>query len=178
MNPLIQAMQNCQQFDNQTVYEHCLSVQSIFKDLYNKEFKNYKIPEWFIENFDQIKSKLIDYENILQYTEYHDCGKPFCLSILDNKRHFPNHAKISYEKYLEYFLNEDVAYCILHDMDIHLIKDKEINSFINKYTCTLLFVGLAEILANAKYFGGYDSESFKIKYKQINKRGKAILGKI
>lgn len=63
-------------------------------------------------------------------------------------------------------------------MDIHLIKDKEINSFINKYTCTLLFVGLAEILANAKYFGGYDSESFKIKYKQINKRGKAILNKI
>lgn len=52
MNYLIQAMQNCQQFDNQTVYEHCLFVQSIFKDLYNKEFKNYKIPEWFIENFD------------------------------------------------------------------------------------------------------------------------------
>ncbi len=60
-------------------------------------------------------------------------------------------------------------------MKIHLIKDIEIESFINKYSSTLLFVGFAEILANAKYFGGYDSQSFKIKYKQLDRRGKKIV---
>ena len=168
-------MQECNQFDSQTVYEHGLSVQSVFIDLYNKDFKDYPIPNWLINNFNFIKSKLLNYEQILEYTLFHDVGKPFCIKTVDNIRHFPNHAEVSYDIYNKYFDNKDVAYCILHDMDIHTIKDKDINSFINKYTYTLLFVGLAEILANAKYFGGYDSTSFKIKYKQINKRGNAIM---
>ena len=39
---------------------------------------------------------------------------------------------------------------------------------------SLLLAGLAEIHSNAEMFGGLDSVSFKIKWKQINKRGKAI----
>jgi hypothetical protein len=34
---------------------------------------------------------------------------------------------------------------------------------------------LCEIHANADMFGGINSTSFKIKFKQINKRGKAII---
>lgn len=168
-------MQECNQFDNQTVYEHGLSVQSVFISLYNKNFESYLIPDWFINNFEYLKNNLIKYEDILEYTLFHDVGKPFCLKIENNIRHFPNHAKVSYNIYNQHFNNNDVAYCILHDMDIHLLKDKDINNFINKYTCTLLFVGLCELLSNAKYFGGYDSTSFKIKYKQINRRANSIL---
>jgi hypothetical protein len=39
---------------------------------------------------------------------------------------------------------------------------------------TLLLAGLAEIHANAEMFNGFDSPSFKIKYKQIDRRGRAI----
>ena len=40
---------------------------------------------------------------------------------------------------------------------------------------SLLITGLSEIHANANMFGGIESTSFKIKYKQINSRGKQIL---
>lgn len=40
---------------------------------------------------------------------------------------------------------------------------------------TNLIAGLSEIHANASMFGGIDSTSFKIKWKQISKRGKKIL---
>lgn len=40
---------------------------------------------------------------------------------------------------------------------------------------SLLITGLSEIHANASMFGGIESTSFKIKYKQIDSRGKAIL---
>lgn len=49
---LIKKMKECNQFDNQTIYEHCLAVKDIFIDLFNKDFKEYKLPNWFIDNFD------------------------------------------------------------------------------------------------------------------------------
>lgn len=41
-----------------------------------------------------------------------------------------------------------------------------------------LIAGLAEVHSNAKMFGGMDSTSFKIKWNQINKRGKVICQKL
>lgn len=46
---------------------------------------------------------------------------------------------------------------------------------IPELTISLLVTGLAEIHANAEMFGGLNSIGFKIKYKQINQRGKQIL---
>jgi len=61
------------------------------------------------------------------------------------------------------------------DMDIHLLKDVGVNDFAQKEeAATLLLTGLAEIHSNAEMFGGIESTSFKIKWKQINKRGKKI----
>ena len=61
-------------------------------------------------------------------------------------------------------------------MEIHTIKDKDVKEFIRdpRTAVTLLLVGLAEVHSNAQMFGGIESDSFKIKYKQIAKRGKAI----
>jgi hypothetical protein len=59
------------------------------------------------------------------------------------------------------------------------MKAVEIDEFIkHPEAITLLLAGLAEVHSNAKMFGGIDSESFKIKWSQINKRGKAICRKL
>lgn len=107
----------------------------------------------------------------------HDCGKPLCLTIDDEgKRHFPNHAKISYDVFKSLFEDEIAADLILHDMDIHLLKADGIEEFSKNPNClTHLIIGLAELHSNANMFGGIDSTSFKIKYKCLDSRGKQIL---
>lgn len=64
-------------------------------------------------------------------------------------------------------------------MDIHTIKAKDLDEFSenNSRALTLLLSGLSEIHANAEMFGGLESTSFKIKYKQIDSRGKQIIKK-
>jgi len=61
-------------------------------------------------------------------------------------------------------------------MEIHLLKDAGVPAFAARpQAIALLLTGLAEIHANADMFGGIDNDSFKIKWKQIDKRGRAIL---
>jgi len=64
-------------------------------------------------------------------------------------------------------------------MLIHTIKANDLDEFVqHPEAITLLISGLAETHSNAKMFGGIDSTSFKIKWNQINKRGKAICQKL
>ena len=62
-------------------------------------------------------------------------------------------------------------------MEIHTIKAKDVEYFCRDKTIalTLLIAGLCEVHSNASMFGGIESTSFKIKMKQIEKRGKRIL---
>jgi uncharacterized protein YukE len=63
-------------------------------------------------------------------------------------------------------------------MKIHTLKASQIEKItkeIPNLIISLLITGLAEIHANAEMFGGLNSIGFKIKYKQINQRGKQIL---
>jgi hypothetical protein len=120
---------------------------------------------------------------------YHDIGKPYC-KIYDlndhSKYHFPNHAEISSKTYsnINNGIEDITSLLIRRDMDIHMIKAKDLDSFIgitdldNQIAISLLITGLAEIHANAEMFGGFDSISFKMKYKQIDSRGKQIIKKI
>jgi hypothetical protein len=65
------------------------------------------------------------------------------------------------------------------DMDIHLLKDAGVAEFAKRPQArALLLTGLAEIHANASMFGGFESIGFKSKWKQIDRRGKAILREI
>lgn len=80
--------------------------------------------------------------------------------------------------YRKYVLKNDtvVRRLIKYDMDIHLLKADGVEEFAKRREAiTNLIVGLAEIHANAEMFGGLESTSFKIKWKQIDKRGKQIL---
>lgn len=174
-------MKNCLQTKTQNVLEHGISVHNYFEDIYQHIIKNtplkfnWKLPEWIYEK--HLWENLVDYHDIKLYQIYHDCGKPFCLVIDENKkRHFPNHAQMSNRIWKHLSNNNIVAELISKDMDIHLIKAEQCNDFaLNPLAATLLITGLCEIHSNAEMFGGITSTSFKIKWKQINNRGKKII---
>lgn len=64
---------------------------------------------------------------------------------------------------------------MLMDLDIHCLKADDVKEFINRpEAITLLFVGLSEVHSNSNMFGGLNSTSFKIKWKQIDRRDRAI----
>ena len=183
---LLEAMKTCEQTKGMSVLQHGESVRDYLFDLI-KHLRTgtplkyeWKLPDWVLENKDLILSSLPDNDTLELYTKFHDCGKPFCLKI-DNegRRHFPNHAQISYDIFKSVFDNPVASELILHDMDIHLLKADGVELFSkNPYALTLLLTGLAEIHSNANMFGGIESTSFKIKWKCINQRGKQIINLI
>ena len=184
-NCLIRQMKECPQTDTQSVYEHGVSVKEHIFELISflrtgQIGEGWKLPDWMSEYREQLLASLLPDDIIKAYTVFHDCGKPYCLTIDDNgKRHFPDHAEVSYNIWQYVSNNKTIANLIRMDMKVHTMKAAEIDEFIkHPEAITLLLAGLAEVHSNAKMFGGIDSESFKIKWSQINKRGKAICRKL
>jgi hypothetical protein len=178
-------MQQCQQTVNQSVYQHGLSVYEHTIKLIsllqtNIQSNEFRLPDWFFQYREQILKSLVSEEIIKEYTIHHDCGKPYCLQIDEHgKRHFPNHSETSYQTWLSVQGNDQAAKLMKMDMIIHTMKANDIDDFVkHPEAITLLIVGLAEVHSNAKMFGGIESDSFKIKWGQINKRGKAICKKL
>jgi hypothetical protein len=179
-------MKECQQTKGQSIYEHGISVWEYMDDLLEHLWseappeKEWRIPTWLYQYKWKILEQLLPTHVIEQYCVFHDCGKIFCKTVDENgKMHFPDHAKVSYDTWMDIDGNEQIGRLILMDMDIHKIKDIDIDSFIkNPEAITLLLSGLSEIHSNAEMFGGINSDSFKIKWKQIDKRGKAICRKL
>jgi hypothetical protein len=177
-------MKNCEQMKKLSVLEHGVSVHSYFIDLYNHILLNeelkyeWKLPEWVYDL--NLWALLEDKEVIKNYQIYHDCGKPYCLTIDDEgRKHFPNHAQVSSNIWRELSQSDLEADLMLHDMDIHLMKSNGVEEFQQlPYAATLLLTGLAELHSNASMFGGVSSTSFKIKWKSINKFGKRITNKL
>jgi hypothetical protein len=179
-------MKSCQQNEHQTIYDHGFSVLYHFEQLYSwiiddyephKDIlKGFKLPNWFTQYKERFIEKLAPTWIWYDYTLYHDCGKPRCLTIDENgKRHFPNHAKISADLYRAANGDEEAAKLIEMDMDIHLLKTEGIEEFASRpEAITLLIAGLAEIHSNAIMFGGIESTSFKIKWKHLDKKGQKI----
>jgi hypothetical protein len=55
-------------------------------------------------------------------------------------------------------------------MDFHTLKNEQLEHIANsKYGFSLYLTAWAELIANSKMFGGYDSVSFKIKRKKLIK---------
>lgn len=94
----------------------------------------------------------------------------------NGKVHFPNHAEVSARVWAEHFSNNRVQNLIAMDMIVHTMKADDVPEFAKRSEAvSLLLTALAEVHANSELFGGIESTSFKIKWKQVNKRGAAIV---
>lgn len=176
---LIKDMITCLQTEDITILQHGASVVRKYDEIIRILNDEEELPEnWRISsNFKKLLPFLMSERITKEYQLYHDCGKPYCLEIDDDgKRHFPNHAEVSKQVYLSIGGSEEVANLIAMDMDIHLLKTENIEEFCNRPEwATLILTGISEVHANAEMFGGFDSVSFKIKAKHIDKKLKQIL---
>lgn len=185
---LNQAMESCYQFKDQSVVEYDCSVARYYTDLIqhledqSKLQNKWKLPDWVYDPV--ILEKLLPFQTTVVYLVYHDCGKPYCRVVDDEgKQHFPDHANVSKEVFDQLsqnhqFFNDDalVSKLIAEDMDVHLLKGDGVPEFSQRDTAaTQLLAGLSELHSNATMFGGLDSVGFKSKWKNLNRRGKAIV---
>lgn len=178
-------MRSCKQMEGLSVLEHGESVARHYADLHAHLTQGapleleWRLPDWLesIGARREIIRRLLPLETAQTYQVYHDCGKPYCLTFDDEgRRHFPNHAEVSYQTWRGIGGGEQVARLMRMDMDAHLLKGAGVPEFAARpESATLLLTALAEIHSNAVMFGGINSTSFKIKWKQLNRRGKAIL---
>jgi hypothetical protein len=165
----------CPQTPTQNVLEHGKAVHAAWQQILQGEITS--LPSWFYEYQKEILAEInrFDQESISCYQIYHDCGKPFCRTIDDQGQHFPDHATISAQVFEDIFGPSLACTWVQHDMDAHLLKATQVPEFCEIEGCIILLVtALAEIYANASMFGGTSSTSFKIKYKQLDRRGRAI----
>lgn len=180
---LVVAMLKCEQTPGQSVYQHGVSVNHHFEDLISVLSQggdsDWRLPEWAVTYADDIIKNIHPSEITSVYLVYHDAGKSECKVIDENgKVHFPNHAAVSKRVFLEAGGDPVVANLIGWDMVLHTAKAEEIEEYCKIWTkqdaATLLLAALAEIHSNAKMFGGIESASFKIKWKQLERRGKQV----
>jgi hypothetical protein len=174
-------MQHCEQTPGQSILDHGLSVWEQLQKLINDDTSEMRLPQWYTQYKDQIKSSIYPLHILEQYAIYHDCGKPYCLEIDENgKRHFPNHAEISRQTYERHFGSAGdhaiIAELIGLDMICHTESAEQIagRNLSNATICSLLLSALAELHANAAMFGGIESTSFKIKFKKLEKTGNRL----
>ena len=183
---MIDCMKNTWQVpDRQTVYEHCVAVRNRALDLYDhivsgKELKyEWKIPEWLVSYKEVIRLELIHHTPrsvVDRYAYYHDCGKPLVAEFRGGKMHFTGHEWYSEYVYKGFLRNDRaVIRLIKNDMLIHRSRACDVEKIkALRERMALLIVSLSEVHANAELFGGVDSESFRIKWKKVNTRGRAL----
>ena len=173
-------MKECEQFEGMSVLDHGMDVFARYLDLISPEPKlQWRMPDW-VETLRPLQLPL---EIMQHYLIYHDCGKPFCRTVdEEGKKHFPNHAQASYDTWIKYAdtpEDEQIGKLILMDMDAHTIKGDAIDEFIKRPEApSLILAALAEIHSNASWLHQLDSDTFKIKWKKIDKIGKKLVANL
>lgn len=178
---LIETMRGCEQTSGMTILQHGEMVRDHYVDLvghlrHGKPLAyQWRLPDWIADPL--LLANLPSDDTMAEYHVFHDVGKPACRTVdADGRQHFPDHAAASARVWREAGGDEEVAHLIASDMDIHLLKGEGVEAFAGRpEACALLLTGLAEITANASMFGGIESTSFKIKFKNLDKRGRAIV---
>lgn len=173
-------MKEVEQFPGMNVLDHGRDVYARYLDLVSdKPLLKWRMPDWI----EKMRPLQLPPEIMKHYLIYHDCGKPSCrVEDADGKQHFPNHAEISYETWMRYAETPEdrqIGQLIRMDMLAHTAKGEEIDSFIRcPEAASLILTGLAEIHSNASYLNALDSDSFKIKFKKLDKIGKRLAAKL
>lgn len=178
-------MKACEQAPGLSIYQHGLDVANWYRglhELFNGEQSAYKFSfdETDIAKLKQLLPYAMTPKEARMYQVYHDCGKPYCIEFDEQgRRHFPNHAELSYETFNKHFDDKRTADLIRHDMLCHTARGEELEALLELPDApTLLLTAWAELHANASaLFGGYDSDSFKIKRKKLRKLSSRLLEK-
>ncbi|WP_411823388.1 hypothetical protein [Leptospira sp. 'Mane'] len=107
-NLLISRMMTVKGNDGNTIWEHCLKVKNILlevlqnlKSIHNLKSK-YPVPTWLEEHWYLFHDMKRNWKAIRTGVKFHDCGKPFCITESGGVKHFPEHWKLSAEKFKEY----------------------------------------------------------------------------
>ena len=166
-------MKNTYQTSNIDMLEHGLMVNKSYNKIIKKDptyMEHFDFPE---ESLDALIGLQYDHILMRHYHIYHDCGKPFCQVTDENgKNHYPDHAKKSAEIHQKYFDSPTANLLIENDMIFHTLKGDELEKWLltqNKQLIASLYLtAWAEIFANSTMFGGFQSDSFKIKRKKLN----------
>lgn len=116
-------MKSCEQTTGLSVYDHGCAVHEQWLAIRSSPPELLNIPQLW-EDISKF-----NYQDIKDYHIFHDCGKPRCLEIIDGKSHFPNHAEVSYQTWLEIDGRNPVATWIRNDMLIHVIKACDLEGF-------------------------------------------------
>lgn len=163
-------------------WTHGSMVAARFRDLMNPNpCMTWRLPDWFTSNQNFIRASLMpDFKSITEYHQWHDLGKPYCQIIDDEGRtHYPNHAEVSADIWRSLGGDSKIGQLIADDMLCHQLRPAEALAFAsNPNALTLLVTALCELHANAAMFGGIESDSFKIKYKRLDKCGAIILNQL
>jgi hypothetical protein len=179
-------MKACEQANGLSVYQHGLDVANWYSALYAHLLGESTAYKFDIKDADLHKLQLLLPQAMKpaearMYQIFHDCGKPRCLTIdEDGKRHFHNHAEESYQLYLKASGDVRTSRLIKHDMLCHTAKGEQLDELLKlDDAATLYITAWAEIHANADaLFGGFDSESFKIKRKHLSRLGNKLVAKL
>ena len=175
---IVHEMSECYQDRNktQTILEHGQAVHKQLLGLIKNPETIHGLKTLTTEQVCILRDNMIqDSWTLESYTVMHDMGKPFCKQ--DDS--FPDHANKSFEYWNTISSNKQVAELIKYDMLFHTARTKEelFNSGLSfKVLCTLGMTALAELQSNAvTLFGGFDSDSYKIKRKRLEKNLKFLL---
>jgi hypothetical protein len=175
---LIRDMSSGFQMPGVSFLQHGELVADRFSDLLGDRQMTWRLPIWFLSYRDQIVTRIMpDIETIKAYQVYHDCSKPYCREVDDSGRaHYPDHSKVSAEIWRSLGGSERIGSLIARDMDCHLLRPAGATEFAKRAdSLILLLTALCEVHANAEMFGGIQSDSFKIKWKRLDKIGEIIL---
>lgn len=160
-------------------WEHGELVAARFKDLMNpNQNMTWRLPAWFEQNADWIRKQLApNFELISTYQIWHDCGKSLCRTVDEaGKSHYPDHATLSAQIWQDLGGDPTIGELIRQDMLCHQLRPTEAKIFAsNPCALILLVTALCELHANASMFGGFQSDSFKIKWKKMDKVGTIVL---
>lgn len=168
-------MMSCCQPKGQTILEHGEAVAARYQDLIGEQKMEWRLPDWF--DLELLLPFCPPAKTMEQYHIYHDCAKGDVRVLdTDGKQHFPNHAMVSAALWLSHGGDHLIGKLIEHDMDFHVMKVSDVNEYKHMDLApALLLTALCELHANAEMFGGIESTSFKIKWKNLNKLGRNII---
>ena len=176
---IMAAMWSCEQSPGVSVLDHGVSVRTRYPDLGGRALKGqplltgWPMPTWALEaeTCASLPGEAVMKENQV----HHNCGKPEVLKTDTGRRmYFPGHVAVSVHTCLAARGSPEAA--AIMAIDANLLKAGVVREFVDRPQADAPFLtALAEVHSKAAIFRGTDSESFKIKAKNLDKRGSQVI---